>query len=74
MRAREGFLRVYEYEGFVQPFFLSFLAALLTCRVLVPRPEIHPASSAVGAQSLNRWTAGEIPVTVLLSSVANVMA
>lgn len=52
-RAREGFLRVYVYEGLVQPSIFPFCPHCLTCIVLVPRPEIEPASSAVGARSLN---------------------
>ena len=52
-RAREGFLCVYVYEGLVQPSFFLFCPHCLTCRVIVPRPEIEPASSAVGARSLN---------------------
>ena len=31
-------------------------------RILVPRPEIRPASLALEAQSLNHWTSREVPL------------
>ena len=31
------------------------------CRVLVPQQGIKPASPALEAQSLNRWTTKEVP-------------
>ena len=52
----------------MQPIFLSFIIVLFTfwlCCVargiLVPRPGIEPAVPALGAWSLNYWTAREVP-------------
>ena len=36
--------------------------SVVTCRILVPQPEIEPMLSALGAQSLNHWTTREIPL------------
>ena len=33
------------------------------CWVLAPRPGIKPMPPALGAQSLNHWTAREVPKT-----------
>ena len=47
--------------------FLScfFLATLHSMRDLIPQPEIGPTPSVLGVQSLNHWTTGEVPLTVL---------
>ena len=37
------------------------LILYLSCGILVPQPEIEPTSSALEAQSLNCWTAREVP-------------
>ena len=34
------------------------------CGILVPQPEIEPAPPAVEAQSLNHWTAKEVPANM----------
>ena len=33
----------------------------VACRILVPQPGIEPSPPAVEAQSLNYWTAREVP-------------
>ena len=42
-------------------FYLFFWPCLLACRILVPQPGIEPMSPAVETQTLNHWTAREIP-------------
>ena len=32
------------------------------CRILVPQPGIEPVPPAPGVQSLNHWTAREVPI------------
>ena len=34
----------------------------MACGILLPRPGIKLAPSAVGAQSLNHWTVREVPI------------
>ena len=46
-------------------FFFFFFFWL--CGILVPRPGIEPAPPAVEVQSLNHWTAREVPVCVFFS-------
>ena len=46
------------YPTFVFFFFWPRHAA---CRILVPQPGIEPVPTALGAQSLNHWTAREVP-------------
>ena len=45
------------------PFFFSFffLPHRAVCRISVPQPGIEPAPPTVAAQSLNHWTAREVP-------------
>ena len=38
-----------------------FLPCSEACGVLVPQPEIKPMTPELGIQSLNRWTAWEVP-------------
>ena len=40
-----------------------FLPHHKACRILVPQPGIEPTPPAVGAWSLNHWTAREVPST-----------
>ena len=42
------------------------------CRILVPQPGIEPAPPAVQVQSLNPWTAREVPPIVKIPFVAGV--
>ena len=44
-------------------FFLifTFWSCCAACGVLVPRPGIEPAPTALEAQNLNHWTAREVP-------------
>ena len=37
------------------------------CGILVPQPGIEPTPPAVEAQSLNHWTAREVPTPILLN-------
>ena len=48
----------------VLDFFLFFWLRRVACRILVPPPGIKPAPTppAVEVQSLNHWTAREVPV------------
>ena len=46
-------------------FFWSPRAA---CGILVPQPEIKPVPPALGAQSLNHWTAREVPILVFFNT------
>ena len=41
--------------------FFFFLPHGIACRILVPQAEIEPACPALEAQSLNHWTAKEVP-------------
>ena len=41
--------------------FFFFLPHCVSCRILVPWPEIEPSAWAVGEQSPNHWTAREVP-------------
>ena len=36
-------------------------------RILVPQPGIDPVTPALGAQSLNHWTTGEVPLKIHLT-------
>ena len=49
-------------------FILFFWPHCMACRILIPRPGIEPASPALGVQSLNHWTAKEIPGKYLFRS------
>ena len=49
--------------------FFSFRPHHLACGILVPRPEIKPWPPAVEARSLNRWTASEVPETILIGKL-----
>ena len=42
-------------------FFFFFWLYSVTCRILVPLPEIEPSPPAVEAQSPNHWTARKVP-------------
>ena len=48
-------------------FFDHTMQDVRACGILVPRPGIQPRPSALGAQSLNRWTTREVPSPVLLT-------
>ena len=53
------------FLGLFQLFFFClflFLAAASTCRIFVPWPGIEHTPPALGAWSLNHWTAREVPV------------
>ena len=41
--------------------YFFFLFSFWPCRILVPCPGIQPPSPAVDVQSLNHWTAREVP-------------
>ena len=42
-------------------YFFIFWPCCVACGILVPRPEIKPHAPAVKVQSLNHWTAREVP-------------
>ena len=42
-------------------YLLIFLASHVACGILVPQPGMEPEPHAVGARSLNHWTAREVP-------------
>ena len=46
--------------------FLSFRPCCAVCGILVLQPGIEPMSPALGAQSLNHWTAREVPTLTVL--------
>ena len=50
--------------GFLFPdfFFFFFWPHHAACGILVPQPGIEPVPPAVEAQSLNHWTAREVPL------------
>ena len=57
----------YEIENFIFIYlficlFIYLFLHLAACGILVPQPGIKPVSPALGAQSLNHWTAREVPV------------
>ena len=56
-------LRESEIHNRVQGFlcFLFFWPRQAACGILVPRPGIKPVPPALGARSLNHWTAREVP-------------
>ena len=47
-------------------FSLTFWPHCTTCGILVPGPGIEPAAPAVEAQSLNRCTTREVPISLFL--------
>ena len=51
------------------PFFFFFLIYLhhAACGILVPRPGMETLYPALGVQSLNHWTASEVPLPLLQS-------
>ena len=57
-----GKIHTYIYiSGKYYFFSLFFGPSCAACGVLVPRPEMEPLPSALGAPSLRHWTAREIP-------------
>ena len=58
-------------RGFIFCLFLFFLFSPhhTACRILVPRAGIEPTPSPVEAQSLNYWTAREVPDCVFMRSL-----
>ena len=46
--------------------FLFFGRAIEQCRILVPQSVIKPMRPALAAQSLNHWTAREVPKRLFL--------
>ena len=50
-------------------FYLFIWPCHAACRILVPRPGIKPGPPAVEAQSLNHWTAREVPIVGILTGV-----
>ena len=46
--------------------FMFWFLGQEACGILVPRPGIEPRISCPGRQSLNHWTAGEVPKVCLL--------
>ena len=46
-------------------FFFTFWPHRAACGILVPRPGIEPAPSAVEVQSPNHWTARKVPQSAL---------
>ena len=46
---------------FISPLSFFFWPCPAACRILVPRPGIEPLPPPLGAQSLNHWTAWEVP-------------
>ena len=51
-------------EDFLKNFILFIYFGHMACGILVPQPGIKPASRALEAQSLNHWTAGEVPIFI----------
>ena len=50
-------------------FFVTlFWLRLSVCGILVPQPEIEPVPPVAEAQSLNHWTAREVPTQSLFSA------
>ena len=47
-------------------FFLIFWPRYTACGILVPWPGMEPAPREVAAQSLNHWTAREVPKISIL--------
>ena len=43
----------------------------MACGIIVPRPGIKPAPPAFEVQSLNHWTAREVPRILTLYSLKN---
>ena len=41
----------------------------MTCGILVPQPGIEPTPPAEEAQSLNHWTAREVPIFITLKKI-----
>ena len=50
----------------VNNFFFFFWPLCEACGILVPQPGIEPAPPAVAAQSLNHWSAREVPTILNL--------
>ena len=50
-----------QYSHNLFGFFGGFLPHCTACGILVPQPRIEPMPPAVEAQSLNHWTAREVP-------------
>ena len=46
--------------------FTFFWLTQAACRISVPLPGIEPAHPALGAQTLNHWTVGEVPEKAFL--------
>ena len=44
----------------------------MACRILVPQPGMEPMTPGVGAQSLNHWTAREVPTWPLLKGIKEI--
>ena len=51
---------------FIYLFVIIFWPHRTACEILVPPPGIEPMSPAVEAQSLNHWTAREVPGLLVL--------
>ena len=47
--------------GFLSFFFCFLAEPRMACRISIPRPGIEPTLPAVEVQSLNHWTAREVP-------------
>ena len=55
--------------------FLIYLPIICAaCGILVPRPGIEPVPSALEVQSLNRWTAREVPLTLIITAGVEVFS
>ena len=62
--------RVSEMDFFLLPFSLHIYC--MACRILVPQPGMEPMTPGVGAQSLNHWTAREVPTWPLLKGIKEI--
>ena len=53
-------------------FFFSFEPHHAACGILVPQPGIEPRPPALGARSLNHWTARKFPICRIFNSAYHV--
>ena len=61
---------VSEMDSFLLP--VSLHIYCMACRILVPQPGMEPVTPGVGAQSLNHWTAREVPTWPLLKGIKEI--
>ena len=59
---RRYFYFIYLVFYFILLFYFIFWPLSAACGILVPRPGIEPTPPALEAESLNHWTAREVPL------------